>query len=191
VGWEVHDTDNADHAAHLVQHRTALAEGIHVMAERPLLHGENGATLKATTVLAILHWLGVKPSYSRPRVSNDNSYPGSLFRTAKCRPEYPTNGFVDLEYVCAWVAEFVGWYNFAHHHSGVGYVSPADRHAGRDHEILAARHAVYTAARQRNPSRWSRSTRNWTPIGAVTLNPERETVVTAHLLTSDKPPLAA
>jgi putative transposase len=70
VGWEVHDTDSADHAAHLV-HRTALAEGIHAMAEKPVLHGDNGATLKATTVLAMLHWLGVKPSYSRPRVSND------------------------------------------------------------------------------------------------------------------------
>jgi transposase InsO family protein len=73
VGWEVHDTDNADHAAHLV-HRTALAEGIHAMAQKPVLHGDNGATLKATTVLAMLHWLGVKPSYSRPRVSNDNPY---------------------------------------------------------------------------------------------------------------------
>jgi transposase InsO family protein len=70
VGWEVHDTDDADHAAHLVQ-RTALAEGIHAMAEKPVLHGDNGATLKATTVLAMLYWLGVKPSYSRPRVSDD------------------------------------------------------------------------------------------------------------------------
>jgi transposase InsO family protein len=190
VGWEVHDADSADHAAHL-EHRTALAEGIHAMAEKPVLHGDNGATLKATTVLAMLHWLGVKPSYSRPRVSNDNSYSEALFRTAKYRPEFPTKGFVDLEHARAWAAEFVGWYNFAHHHSGIRYVSPADRHAGRDHEILAARHVVYTAARERNPSRWSRSTRNWTPIGAVTLNPEREAVVAAHLLDPDKQPLAA
>ncbi len=63
VGFEVHDHDNADHAARLVS-RTALAEGIHALAraERPVLHGDNGATLKATTVLAMLWWLGVKPS---------------------------------------------------------------------------------------------------------------------------------
>ena len=61
VGWEVHDSDSADHAAHLVW-RTALAEGIHQAQERPVLHGDNGATLKATTVLAVLHWLGIKPS---------------------------------------------------------------------------------------------------------------------------------
>ncbi len=82
VGWEVHATDEADHAAHLVR-RTALAEGIAALEHKPVLHGDNGATLKATTVLAMLHWLGVKPSYSRPRVSDDNAYAESLFRTAK------------------------------------------------------------------------------------------------------------
>ncbi len=35
---------------------------------------DNGSTLKATTVLSMLYWLGVKPSYSRPRVSDDNAY---------------------------------------------------------------------------------------------------------------------
>ena len=71
VGWEVHDADHADHAAHLVR-RTALAEGIATMGIKPVLHGDNGSTLKATTVLAMLNWLGVKPSYSRPSVREDN-----------------------------------------------------------------------------------------------------------------------
>jgi len=61
-----------------------------------VLHGDNGATLEATTVLAMLHWLGVKPSYSRPRVSDDNAFAESLFRTAKYRPDLPAKGFVDL-----------------------------------------------------------------------------------------------
>ena len=64
VGWEVHDRDDSAHAIHLVK-RTALAEGIATMATKPVLHGDNGATLKATTVIAMLNWLGVKPSYSR------------------------------------------------------------------------------------------------------------------------------
>jgi putative transposase len=82
VGFEVHDTDSADHAAHLAR-RTALAEAVHAMPVRPVLHGDNGATLKGTTVLAMLHWLGIEPSYSRPRVSDDNPYAEALFRTAK------------------------------------------------------------------------------------------------------------
>ena len=180
VGWEIHETDDADHAAHLVR-RTALAEGIAAMASKPVLHGDNGSTLKATTVLAMLHWLGVKPSYSRPRVSDDNAYAESLFRTAKYRPEFPTNGFANLEQARAWAASFVHWYNFDHRHSGIRYVSPAQRHASEDQEILAARHEVYLRARERNPARWSGTTRNWSPIGAVTLNPERDSVIKTQL----------
>jgi putative transposase len=190
VGWEVHDTDAADHAAHLV-HRTALAEGIAALAAKPVLHGDNGATLKATTVLAMLHWLGVKPSYSRPRVSDDNAYAEALFRTAKYRPEFPAKGFDDLNAARTWAASFVRWYNVEHRHSGIRYVSPAQRHAGDDHAILAARHALYLAAREANPARWSRHTRNWAPIGAVMLNPERDTVIGATINTRESMRLAA
>jgi putative transposase len=71
----------------------------------------------------------------------------------------------------------VRWYNHEHRHSGIRYVSPAQRHAGEDQSILAARHALYAQARARNPARWSRGTRNWQPISAVALNPERDAVV--------------
>src|SRR5690606_35201317 len=43
VGWEVHDTDDSTHAAHLVR-RTALAEGIAMLDNQPVLHGDNGST---------------------------------------------------------------------------------------------------------------------------------------------------
>jgi transposase InsO family protein len=190
VGFEVHDSDDADHAAHLLK-RTALAEGLHAMLTKPVLHGDNGSTLKATTVLAMLQWLGVKPSYSRPRVSDDNAYVESLFRTAKYRPEFPDKGFADLAEARAWAADFVHWYNHEHLHSGIRYVSPAQRHAGDDKAILAARHELYLQARERNPRRWSGATRNWTPIGTVTLNPERDSVVKTHSGSADKQPLAA
>jgi len=190
VGWEVHDSDHADHAVHLVR-RTALAEGIAALDAKPVLHGDNGSTLKATTVLAMLNWLGVKPSYSRPRVSDDNAYAESLFRTAKYRPEFPTQGFADLDEARAWAAGFVHWYNVDHRHSGIRYVSPEQRHAGHDHSILAARHALYAQARELNPARWSGNTRNWSPVGAVTLNPERDSIIKAHLAHNNIQALAA
>lgn len=62
-----------------------------------MLHGDNGATLKATTALAMLHWLGVKPSYSRPRVSDGNGFAVALFRTAKYRPEFTADRLTDLD----------------------------------------------------------------------------------------------
>jgi hypothetical protein len=64
VGWEVHQTNESHHAARLVR-RTALAEGIVTMAAKPVLHGDNGSTLKATTVLAMRNWLGIKPDTGR------------------------------------------------------------------------------------------------------------------------------
>jgi transposase InsO family protein len=87
VGWEVYEADRAEHAAHLVR-RTARAEGLPATPEKPVLHGDHGATLKATPVLALRHWLGIKPSHSRPRVSDDNAHAEALFRTAKYRPEF-------------------------------------------------------------------------------------------------------
>ncbi|MEY4737245.1 MAG: hypothetical protein RL302_1564 [Pseudomonadota bacterium] len=179
VGWEVHANDASDHAVHLVR-RTALAEGIAALTVKPVLHGDNGSTLKATTVLAMLDWLGVKPSYSRPRVSDDNAYAESLFRTAKYRPEFPAKGFETLQAARDWGAAFVHWYNVEHKHSGIRYVSPQQRHTGQDHTILAARHALYTRAKGRNPARWSRHTRNWQPMGPVTLNPERDSIILEH-----------
>ena len=190
VGWEVHERDDSVHAAHLVR-RTALAEGIATMLHKPVLHGDNGATLKATTVLAMLNWLGVKPSYSRPRVSDDNAFAESLFRTAKYRPEFPAKGFENIDAARDWAVAFVKWYNHDHRHSGIRYVSPAQRHAGEDLAILAARHALYLQARAMNPARWSGKTRNWSPIATVTLNPERDSVIRAHSAGQDSQPLAA
>lgn len=190
VGWEVHDSDSADHAAHLVR-RTALAEGIHAAGEKPVLHGDNGVTLKATTVLAMLYWLGIKPSYSRPRVSDDNAYAESLFRTAKYRPEFPVRGFAHLDEARIWAARFTHWYNVEHRHSGIGYVTPAQRHSGEDGALLANRHELYTRARQANPRRWSGATRNWTPVGPVTLNPERDSLANATTARQEHKPKQA
>jgi putative transposase len=123
VGFEVHDTDSAEHAAHLAR-RTAIAEGVHAMPVRPVLHGDNGATLKATTVLAMLHWLGIEPSYSRPRVSDDNAFAEALFRTAKYRPEFPLKGFADLDAARQWGMRFVQWYNRSSEHTSLYVVGP-------------------------------------------------------------------
>ena len=181
VGFEVHETDSADHAAHLAR-RTALAEGVHAVPTKPILHGDNGATLKATTVLAMLAWLGIKPSYSRPRVSNDNAFVEALFRTAKYQPVFPAKGFVDLTAARQWAANFVHWYNHEHRHSAIRYVTPAQRHAGQDHALLAQRHALYQQARQRNPQRRSGETRSWIPVASVTLNPERDSIIQAAMI---------
>jgi hypothetical protein len=104
-------------------------------------------------------------------VSDDNAYSEALFRTCKYRPEYPHQGFESLEAAREWALALVRWYNHEHRHSGIRYVTPAERHGGHDPTILAARQRVYQAARERHPERWTGSIRNWEPIGEVWLNP--------------------
>jgi hypothetical protein len=103
----------------------------------------------------------------------------------------PTKGFETLQAAREWGAAFVHWYNLEHKHSGIRYVSPQQRHTGEDKPILAARHALYKQAKQRHPARWARHTRDWSPIGAVTLNPERDSVIAEHVAQKLIQPLAA
>lgn len=137
------------------------------------LHSDNGKPMKGATMLATLQNLGVAASFSRPSVSDDNPYSESLFRTMKYRPEYPTKPFETLEQARAWLGKFIDWYNNCHLHSGVKFVTPEDRHAGLDLQILEGRKQVYLQARSKNPTRWSRGIRNWNRIEEVSLNPEK------------------
>ena len=170
VGHEVHEAESAESAS-LLMKRTSLAEGL---AGRPLvLHSDNGSSMKGATMLATLEQLGVAASFSRPRVSNDNAYAESLFRTCKYRPEYPSKPFESLEAAQAWTLKFVRWYNLVHKHSGLKFVTPAQRHAGQAAGILRQREQVYAEAKSRHPGRWSGPTRNWELKDEVWLNPER------------------
>lgn len=171
VGWEVHLRESGEHAAALMQ-RTVMAE--QCFRQPLVLHSDNGAPMKSSTLLAKLEELGVTPSRSRPRVSDDNPYSESLFRTLKYRPLWPSEGFTDIDETRAWIRRFVDWYNHEHRHSRIQYVTPAQRHKGEDIAILRKRQAVYQQARAQRPERWSGDIRDWTPAGNVTLNPERE-----------------
>ena len=178
VAWEVHPLESAELAATLV-HKAVLSEGC--LLDPPVLHADNGGPQKGFTLKAKLEALGVTPSYSRPRVSNDNPYSESLFRTFKYRPEYPVKGFESINAAREWVSDFVKWYNGEHRHSAIRYVTPDQRHKGEDLNILAKRRRVYRKARESRPERWSRSVRNWQPIEKVWLNcpKEAETQVSA------------
>jgi transposase InsO family protein len=170
VGTAVHERESADLAAVLF---TETCRAHHLDPRGIVLHADNGGPMKGATMVVTLERLGVLASFSRPSVSNDNPFSESLFRTMKYRPEYPAQPFADLAAARAWVCAFVRWYNTGHLHSAIRFVTPDDRHAGRDVALLAARHAVYAAACAAHPERWSGRTRNWNPILDVTLNPGR------------------
>jgi len=167
---EVHESESVEHASRL------LAQGClrEQTAGRPLvLHSDNGSVMKGLSMRAAMLDLGVVPSYSRPRVSNDNAYAEALFRTAKYCPLWPERPFDTLQEAREWVCKFVRWYNEEHRHSGLKYVTPNQRHGGQAPRLLAQRTAVYQAARARHPQRWSAQIRDWDLAPVVYLNPER------------------
>lgn len=172
VSWEVHEAESSELAAAMIK-RTCEAAAID--SAGLVLHSDNGGPMKGTTMLAMLESLGIAASFSRPGVSDDNPFPEAIFRTLKYRPEYPSQPFEDVVSARTWVDRFVSWYNTGHLHSGIRFVTPEDRHAGRDKAVLARRHEVYQRARAARPQRWSRHTRCWRTIAEVRLNPGRPT----------------
>lgn len=167
IGGDVFEAESAEHAALLIR-EACLKQGI--QPEQLVLHSDNGGPMKGATMLATLQKLGVAASFSRPRVSDDNPFSEALFRTMKYRPEFPDRPFQSIEEARAWLQNFIHWYNHEHLHSAIKFVAPADRHLGKDIEILQHRDQVYKEARERHPKRWSRNTRNWNRIEEVRLN---------------------
>jgi transposase InsO family protein len=170
VGWAVHEIQSSDLAAQTLR-RACEDNGI--QTEKCVLHSDNGAPMKGCTMLATLADLGITRSFSRPSVSDDNAHVESLFRHLKYAPAYPSRGFDSAEHARRWVARFVRWYNSEHQHSSIGYVTPDDRHHGRDITLLEQRRELYERARKANPHRWTRPPRKWSRPAVVTLNPDR------------------
>jgi len=168
VAWEVHDSESGEYAKALVE-RALIRESC--WHSPPVLHSDNGAPMTSYTLKSRLAELGMLMSHSRPRVSNDNPYSESMFRTVKYCPKWPTKGFVSLEAVREWMLAFEYAYNEQHRHSGINFVTPASRHRGEDVALLGERKAVYERAKRLHPKRWSGETRNWEAVGAVSLNP--------------------
>lgn len=172
VGWQVHDCESSAHAADLIED-IACREKID--KNQLVIHSDNGSPMKGATLRAKMIDLEITPSYSRPRVSNDNPYSESLFKTVKYHYTFPEDPFASLSEARAWVNKFVHWYNDEHQHSAIKFVTPNQRHHGLDKPILANRKKVMERARKKHPERWNgRETRNLTPIKVVYLNPGKE-----------------
>lgn len=170
VAWEVHEDESSENASKLLS-EAYRREG--VVPGTLAVHMDNGSPMKGATLSATLERLGVATSFSRPSVSNDNPYSESLFRTLKYRPAYPSGAFESIEQARDWVTGFVRWYNSVHLHSSIRFVTPEDRHSGRDVAILTRRRITYQQARVRHPERWTGNIRNWDPVEEVRLNPDQ------------------
>jgi len=171
LGVVVHERECSELASEFFD-RICRDEGINP-GSATILHSDNGAPMRSYTLAAKMAELGISLSFSRPRVSNDNAYAESLFRTMKYHQSYPVRRFRDLLSVRAWVDGFVDWYNAEHRHSGIKYVTPNQRHYGEADAICIIRQQTYEQARQQHPRRWARPPRDWSQPQIVRINHPR------------------
>jgi putative transposase len=150
VGWLVAHSEAAVLAKRLIS-ETCIKQGIE--PDQLTLHADRGAPMTAKTTAQLLADLGVEKSHSRPRVSNDNPYSESHFKTLKYRPEFPTR-FGSLSHAEAVCRSLLTWYNREHRHSALAYLTPEDVHHGRAPELLAHRQRALNVAYAKHPERF-------------------------------------
>jgi putative transposase len=160
VGWMVADRESATLAEKLIA-ETCLRQQI--KRDQLTLHADRGSSMKSKPVALLLADLGVTKTHSRPHVSNDNPFSEAQFKTFKYRPDFPER-FGSAHDARNHCADFFPWYNFEHHHVGLGLLTPHDVHYG----LAAARHAdralVLAAAHSRHPERFPRGTPKPPPL---------------------------
>jgi len=152
VGWMIAYRESAELAKRLIEHscRKQLIE-----PGQLTIHADRGSSMKSKPVALLMADLGVTKTHSRPHVSDDNPYSESQFRTLKYRPDFPDR-FGSIEDARGFCQSFFRWYNFEHHHSGLGLMTPAAVHLGKAAELIAHRQTVLDSAFRAHPERFVR-----------------------------------
>lgn len=147
VGWTVAAGEDSTIATELMEH----AMGVHGVPE--VIHADRGTSMTSKPVAQLLVDLGVIRSHSRPRVSNDNPYSESQFKTLKYCPAFPDR-FGSLADARAFGEAFFGYYNHEHRHTGIGLHTPASVHHGTAHQVRALRQQTLDTAYATHPHRF-------------------------------------
>ncbi len=150
VGWMLAHRESGELAAQLLR-ETYDKQGAE--PDQVTVHADRGSAPTAKTLKQMMTDLGVTPSHSRPRVSNDNPFSESNFHTIKSRPDYPDR-FGCYEDAVSFCRTTFDWYNHHHHHSGIAMLTPAQLHHGQAQAVLAQRQRVLDAAYAAHPERF-------------------------------------
>jgi putative transposase len=152
VGWLAAAHERGTLAKYLLE--TCIARE-HIPRTQLTVHADRGGPMQGKPVALLLADLGVTRSHSRPRVSNDNPYSESQFKTLKYHPTFPAR-FGSLIDARAYCASFFHWYNTVHRHQGIGWHTPVDVHTGVAIARRAQRAIVLDAAYAATPERFVR-----------------------------------
>lgn len=152
VGWLISERECAELAQQLFE-ETCAKEGVE--PGQVTAHSDRGSPMTAKSTAQLMADLGLTQSFSRPRVSNDNPYSESQFKTLKYRPEFPGR-FGSLADARAFCRRFFEWYNREHYHSSLGLLTPWSVHSGEAELVLQKRQEVLDRAYAAHPERYVR-----------------------------------
>ena len=147
MGWTVAAREDSAIAKELCVTRWA----VHGVPD--VLHADRGTSMTSKPVAQLLVDLGVTRSHSRPRVSNDNPFSESQFKTLKYCPAFPET-FGSLADARAFGDAFFTYFNHEHRHSGIGLHTPASVHHGTAAQVRALRQKTLDAAYAAHPHRF-------------------------------------
>lgn len=150
VAWRLERRESSTLARELL---VSAFEKQQVVPDQLTVHADRGTSMVSKTVAQLFADLGVTKSHSRPRVSNDNPFSESQFKTLKYRPDFPKR-FGSLEDGRVYCRRFFDWYNNRHRHSGIAYLTPYQVHYGFAEQVLAERHRVLLQAYAARPERY-------------------------------------
>ncbi|BBZ17051.1 integrase core domain-containing protein [Mycolicibacterium gadium] len=167
VGWRVEQRESDDLATQMFQ--TAIT----THGSPAVVHADSGPAMRSTDLKDLLADLGIAQTHNRPRVSNDNPFSESEFRTMKYRPNYP-GIFDDLDAARAWVNSYVSWYNQHHRHSGIALFTPprSTTGNGRSGGSNATTPSRPTTTPTPNDSAHARTPNHPRPLWASTSHPK-------------------
>ena len=132
VAWDVTEREDPAIPADLVSWDSLLKQNSKSRQKQLSLYADNGNSMHAATLENRLKVLDVLRTFSRPRVSDDNSYSESQFPKAKYRPHYPRRPFASVKKGCLWVAALVGWHDNWHRQTSIKFVtSQQQQHSGQ------------------------------------------------------------
>ena len=176
VGWMIALRESAQLAEQLIADTVAKH---HVAPGTLTLHADRGTSMRSKPVAALLVDLEVAKTHSRPHVSDDNPYSEAQFKTLKYRPEFPER-FGSIEDARAHCQHFFHWYNAAHCHSGIGFMTPESVHYGRAQTLFRQRAQTLGLAFLTHPNRFKgRAPQPPRLPTAAWINPPKEETVTA------------
>lgn len=152
VAWTMQNHESG--ATAKLMFRTAIRR-LEVDPERLTIHADRGAPMTSQDLYLLFEQLGITGSHSRPRVSDDNAYIESYFKTCKFSPGYPGR-FKDIKAARAWFDAFITGYNQEHQHTGIALFTPDQVYTGRHVEIQKTRQGALTSAYAKTPERFGK-----------------------------------